>query len=431
MPKPRQRWTVVIILFLFLLFHQADKTIISPLVTSIMAEFQINEAQMGAVSSLGIIVSSLLYPLWGYLFDRYSRANLLAAASLIWGSTTALSAVAPNFRTFMITRASTGIDDSSYPGLYSLLSDYFRPELRGKIYGVMQMSGPFGYILGIILASTLGLLIGWRNIFLVTGGIGVLIALLILLLVREQPRGSAEPELLEIDQIERVRITWQDIQGLGNNTSLYFLIAHGFVGIFTWNVLTFWLFRYLEVERGYAPQGALTTMLLANAGLILGYLVGGNGGDQFFKANPRGRMILASVGTFVGGAALVAAFLLPIESRAVFLTLLILTGFFLAFVSPNVMATMHDITLPEVRSTAQALRQLFMDSAAAAAPFLAGWIAYRTSLHNAILGISLASWIAGTALVSLIAYFVPGDIDDLRKAMRARAEELTGDGKSS
>lgn len=56
----------------------------------------------------------------------------------------------------MITRSSTGIDNSSYPGLYSLLADYFSPRLRGKVYGLMQMSSPLGAAVGTVLATSLG-----------------------------------------------------------------------------------------------------------------------------------------------------------------------------------------------------------------------------------------------------------------------------------
>jgi MFS transporter, Spinster family, sphingosine-1-phosphate transporter len=79
----RYRWFVAFVFFLFLLLHQADKLLIGPLTTSIMEDFGINEAQMGAVSSLAIIVASLLYPVWGYLYDRYARDKLLALASFI------------------------------------------------------------------------------------------------------------------------------------------------------------------------------------------------------------------------------------------------------------------------------------------------------------------------------------------------------------
>jgi predicted MFS family arabinose efflux permease len=63
--RSRYRWFVAFVLFLFLLLHQADKLLIGPLTTSIIDDFGINEAQMGAVSSLAIVVASLLYPVWG------------------------------------------------------------------------------------------------------------------------------------------------------------------------------------------------------------------------------------------------------------------------------------------------------------------------------------------------------------------------------
>ncbi|MFO8036316.1 MAG: hypothetical protein R6U57_06800 [Anaerolineales bacterium] len=50
--KAKYRWLVALILFIFLLFHQAGQMVISPLVSPFMEEFQVNEAQMGAISSL-------------------------------------------------------------------------------------------------------------------------------------------------------------------------------------------------------------------------------------------------------------------------------------------------------------------------------------------------------------------------------------------
>ena len=74
-----------------------------------------------------MIVAAIGYPIWGYLFDRFARPRLLALASMLWGATTALSAMATTFPAFLIARGSTGIDDSSYPGLFSLTADYFSP----------------------------------------------------------------------------------------------------------------------------------------------------------------------------------------------------------------------------------------------------------------------------------------------------------------
>lgn len=121
----RYRWFVVVVFFAFMLLHQSDKLLIGPLTTPIMDAFGINEAQMGAISTGALVIGAIAYPVWGYLYDRFARARLLALASFLWGSTTWLNAIAPSYRTFLVTRASTGIDDSSYPGLYSLISDFF------------------------------------------------------------------------------------------------------------------------------------------------------------------------------------------------------------------------------------------------------------------------------------------------------------------
>ncbi len=83
MKPSRYRWFVFAVFFLFVLLHQADKLLIGPLTTPIMNEFGVDEAQMGLVFSGAVVVGAILYPLWGYLYDRYARAKLLALAAFI------------------------------------------------------------------------------------------------------------------------------------------------------------------------------------------------------------------------------------------------------------------------------------------------------------------------------------------------------------
>jgi MFS family permease len=421
--KSRYRWFVVFVFFVFLLLHQADKLLIGPLTTSIMEDFRINEAQMGAVSSFAIVVASLLYPVWGYLYDRYARAKLLALASFIWGSTTWLNALAPTYPAFLATRSSTGIDDSSYPGLYSLLADYFGPRMRGKVYGAMQMSGPLGFMVGTVLATTLGGTLGWRRVFFITGSSGIAVAALILFTVREQPRGSAEPEMEGLGEIGAYRIDWETMRGLLRIRTLLLLMAQGFFGVFAWNVLIFWFFRYLEKERGYASGQAMTAMLVAIAALSVGYLLGGNLGDALFRLTRRGRAIVGGLGTLAAAVMLLLTMSVPVENTLLFTILLGFTGVTMSITAPNAMATVPDITLPEARSTAQAVRKLVEDGGAALAPWLAGVIAMHASLHLAIIVICVSTWLACAALFGAVAYFVPDDIEALRETMRRRAAE--------
>ena len=422
-PHSRYRWFVVFVFFLFVLLHQADKLLIGPLTTPIMESFGINEAQMGAVSSLAIIVSALLFPLWGYLYDRFARARLLALASFIWGSTTWLSALAPTYPTFLVTRASTGIDDSSYPGMYSLLSDYFGPSIRGRVYGLLQVAQPFGFMLGTILATMLSQSLGWRSVFFITGSAGILIALLILVGVREPRRGQSEPELAGFEEIAAHRIDKQAAAGLVRNRSYLLLAAQGFFGVFPWQVLTFWFFRYLEAERGYTSEEAMVTMLLSIVMLAAGYFLGGMIGDFAFRRTPRGRVLTSMVGVLAGAIFLILALNVPVDNHGLFLLPLALTSITMSIAAPNVVATIHDIAEPEVRGTAQAMLNFAENFGSALAPFLAGLIAVSFSLHLAILVICISAWILCAALFGATSLLIPRDLERLRQAMQRRAHE--------
>jgi len=405
-----------------MLLHQSDKLLIGPLTTPIMETFNIDEAKMGAVFTGALLVSAFLYPVWGYLYDRFARAKLLALASVIWGSTTWLSAIAPSYSSFLVSRASTGIDDSSYPGLYSLLADYFGPAIRGKVYGLLQLSQPLGYMLGLIAATLLSGLIGWRSIFYITGTLGLLIALVIYFCVREAPRGRSEPELADLEQIGIYRFDSKVALGLFKKRSLLLLFAQGFIGVFPWNVITYWFFRYLETERYYSQDEVLMTMVPAVLVLALGYFVGGMIGDFFFKRTSRGRVLVAMVAVLAGAILLTFTMNVPVQNQTMFLVMLVFTALFIPFASPNVISTVYDITLPEVRSTALAIQYFIENAGAALAPLLAGLIAVRSSLHQAILIICVSAWVIGSLLLAVTAYLVPQDIQTLRRQLRERAQ---------
>jgi len=418
----RHRWFVVAIFFTFMLLHQSDRLLISSLTPNIMSTFHITMTQMGAISTGALIVGAVCYPLWGYLYDRYGRAKLLAAASFIWGATTWLNAIAPTFKAFLFTRASTGIDDSSYPGLYSLISDYFGPKVRGKIYGLLELTMPLGFLCGMILALTLRDVIGWRGVFYITGSLGILLAAVIFFGVREPARGGTEPELAGVEQVTTYRFNWAAARDLFKKPSLRLLFVQGFFGVFPWNVITFWFFTYLEKERGYTGNALLVTMAAAVLVLAAGYPLGGAIGDFFFQRHNRGRVLVATTGVIIGAILMWITMNVPIANQGLFLVMLALTALFIPFAAANVISTVYDITLPEVRSTAQAVQSFIESAGAALSPLIAGFIADRSSLHDAILYICVSTWVLCAIFFLFVARSVPQDIATLRGQLRERAE---------
>ena len=418
------RWFVVGVFFLFMLLHQADKLLIGPLTTPIMNDFGITKTQMGFVSTGALLVGAIMYPLWGYLYDRYARSKLLALASFIWGSTTWLSAIAPTYPVFLATRASTGIDDSSYPGLYSLISDYFSPKVRGKIYGLLELTMPIGYLLGMILGLLLTGLTGWRGVFYITGSLGIVLAVVIFFGVREPVRGQSEPEMENLESTGDYRFSWETAKDLFRKPTLRILFIQGFFGVFPWNVITFWFFNYLETERNYSQNEVLVTMVIAVLALAAGYPLGGALGDYFFKRVPYGRAMVAMTGVLVGAVFFTITLNVPLEQKGLFAVLLAITSIFIPIAAPNVISTVHDVTLPEVRSSALSIQYLIESSGAALSPLLAGFIADRSSLHTAFLVICVFTWILCGIFFALVGRYVSEDIRTLRAQMAERASSL-------
>jgi MFS family permease len=416
------RWFVVVVFFLFMLLHQSDKLLIGPLTPNIIREFGVTKTQMGAVTTGALAIGTVLYPLWGYLYDRYARSKLLALASFLWGATTWLSAVVRTYPAFLATRASTGIDDSSYPGLYSLVADYFGPKLRGKVYGILQLTQPIGYLVGMVMALMLAPMIGWRSVFYITASLGIVLAVVIFFGVKEMPRGQAEPELQDLEEIGQYRFSMDEVKTILQKRTMWFVFLQGFAGVFPWNVITYWFFTYLAEERGYDENSILFTMAPIILVLASGYFVGGALGDWLFKRTFKGRIIVSIVGVLMGALFLFLALQSPLEARTLFFVFMLLTAIFMPFSSPNVISTVQDITPPEVRSSAIAIEYFIENSGAALAPLLAGIIADAADLHTAILSICITAWLLCSLFYVGALFFVDDDIRALKATLRQRAK---------
>lgn len=421
----RYRWFVVVVFFFFMLLHQTDKLMIGSLQVQISEDFGISNTQWGLINSGALIVATILYPIWGYLYDHYARAKLLSLASLIWGATTWLNAIVKTFGGFLVTRASTGIDDSSYPGLYTLVADYFGPNLRGKVYGILQLAQPIGYLVGMILALMVAPAIGgWRSIFYITGSLGLVIAVLIFFGVKDMPRGKAEPEFENMAEMQTFKFSWAEAREIFKKKTMWFIFLQGFAGVFPWNVITYFFFAYLEKERGYDANSILFTMAPVILILASGYFVGGALGDAAFKRTNKGRIIVSSVGVLLGALFLYLAINTPIDARNQFFIFMCLTAIFMPLSSANVIATVYDVTAPEVRSTAQATEYFVENAGAAFAPILTGLIADAISLQTAIVLICTVAWGLCFFFYLGAIFTIDKDTKHLRDQMAERAKSM-------
>jgi predicted MFS family arabinose efflux permease len=412
-------------LFIFRSFHTGDIFLISVVLPQIMDEFQITYTSAGLFFTATFFMAVILYPVWGYLYDKYSRKALISLSGIIWGLTTWLNAVSKTFSEFFLTRTLTGVDDTPPSGMNSLVSDYFPPESRGKPLGLINASSALGALIGTILGVIVGYVTGWRMLFYFTGGIGILMAILVYFTVRDVPRGSSEPELADLKIKEGAyKINVKEFLSLIKKKSLLFLSLQGFFGVFPWQVLQAWIFTYMIDERGFTEELSMYVLLIWLLSMIVGNIVGGMLGDSLFKRDVRGRAILGAIVVFLSVPTLYFTIMWPEGDILGFTIAGTIASFILPMAGPNVSAAVMDIAEPEVRSSADALLRIFEYGGSSAAPLISGVLADMYGLGLGILYVSVLTWLVCGLLFIMLAFVITKDIFELRNKLAERAGKL-------
>jgi hypothetical protein len=201
---------------------------------------------------------------------------------------------------------------------------------------------------------------GWRSVFYITA-LGR--SLRFDHFMKEMPRGKADHNSRTCPKC-KLSNSHGLRQRIFKKKTMWFVFLQGFAGVFPRNVITFFFFAYLEKERGYDADSILFTMGPVILILAAGYFVGGALGDVAFKYTNKGRIIVSSIGVLMGAIFMYFAITTPIEATNQFFILMCLTALFMPLSSANVIATVYDVTVPEVRSTAQAV-EYFIENAGA------------------------------------------------------------------
>ncbi|HWJ38852.1 MAG TPA: MFS transporter [Sphingomicrobium sp.] len=184
---------VLTLLLIAYIFNYLDRQILGILAGPIIGDLQLNDRQFGALSGppFAILYSVLGIP-FAYLADRTSRSRVVAAAVAFWSAFTALCGTAHSFWQFFFFRMGVGIGEAGgVAPSYALIADYFEPRRRARALAIFSLGVPIGLALGTLLGAYIAHAISWRAAFFAMGIAGVLLAPIMLVVVRDPPRGHA------------------------------------------------------------------------------------------------------------------------------------------------------------------------------------------------------------------------------------------------
>jgi MFS family permease len=107
----------------------------------------------------GVEIISVLF--WGFLADRYTRKDVLAASTLLGALASIATGFAPGATVFFLFTMMINLGTAAMEGqTNSVLSDYYKVQQRGKAFGLMRGFAYSGLILGLASFSVLHSLSG-------------------------------------------------------------------------------------------------------------------------------------------------------------------------------------------------------------------------------------------------------------------------------
>jgi ABC-type branched-subunit amino acid transport system ATPase component/predicted MFS family arabinose efflux permease len=151
------------------------------------------QALLLIVSAQGTL-STLASPVMGYCGDRMRRRPLLIGGAALQG--VACTVAGSGGVLLLICGLSLMNLGGGLAGVlsgirYSIMSDYYPPASRARIFTVQQTGGNIGTLVGPVVGGAMADGIGWRPGFAICGGM-LLFSLLAYLPLREPSRGEAE-----------------------------------------------------------------------------------------------------------------------------------------------------------------------------------------------------------------------------------------------
>lgn len=190
----RSYYVLFVLAFVYL-FSSIDRTLISVLAEPIKHEFGLSDGELGLLTGLAFAISYSIagIPL-GLAVDRVKRTHLLAGLITVWSGLTFLSGLATSAVTLALARIGVGASEAgASPASMSLITDYFPPQRRGLALSLFYMSTPISIGITFALGGWLASSFGWRTAYFMAGGPGLLLALVIILTIREPQRGRFDP----------------------------------------------------------------------------------------------------------------------------------------------------------------------------------------------------------------------------------------------
>lgn len=389
-------WLVVVLLVPVALLNYLDRQMLATMKGSMVADIPgiANKADWGLVLGCFKWTYAVLSPFGGYVADRFSRRWVIGLSLFTWSAVTWWTGHVTSFNELLAARAIMGVSEAFYiPAALALISDFHPGATRSRAVGLHQT----GIYMGQILGAFAGYVAdspehGWSWAFSTCGMIGVLYAVPLLTVLRDQRLVPAATGAAVEAAPRREGV----VKGLFANRNFILLVFYFTLpGIAGW-VVRDWMPEILREKFSLGQgQAGVSAILYVQLASIAGVLLGGTLADRWMQRSARGRIFTSAIGMLLFLPALFSVGNAP--TLAIAITGLLIFGLGWGFFDCNNMPILCQVVRPEWRATGYGIMNLVGISCGGFGDWGFGVLRDRHVPLNMIFGA-----FAGLALLSVV-----------------------------
>lgn len=238
-------WIIIILLLLATSLNFLDRQVLSVSILKIREDLHISDIDYGFINSGFLISYAIMFTLGGILIDRYGSRLGLAFSVGFWSFATVLHSLSTSVFHFGFFRFLLGVGEGGcFPGAIKAVMEWVPKSKHALANGIAIGGSAIGAVVAPPLCVYLLGVVGWRAVFLITGGFGFVWLITWLIFTKSKKESTSLSEEINIevrDNATRVKFV-----SLLKNKEVLVFVAMRFVLDPIFYFYMFWIPKYLN-----------------------------------------------------------------------------------------------------------------------------------------------------------------------------------------
>jgi len=262
-------WSAAILVYILAVFHRTSLGVAGLVAAE---RFHISSAQLATFTMVQLFVYAAMQIPVGAMLDRVGAKKLLVTGVVLMTGGQFAFAFASTFGAGVVARVFVGMGDAMiFISLVQLVALWFPPARTAMITQLTGVLGQVGALAATApLTAALGSL-GWTRSFATAAGVGVLLGIVLIVVVRDSPYEDHHRDELKMSAVGRaLKLAWAEP---GTRLGLWSHFSAQF-GATVFALL--WGFPFLVSGQGLTPRAASGLLIVMTiTTIVTSPLVGG------------------------------------------------------------------------------------------------------------------------------------------------------------